>query len=41
MLLGMKFEHIQKLNMFMKLKNWKLNIIKDMSFEYIDQIENN
>jgi len=38
MFLGMKFEHIQKLNIFMKFKNWKLNIIKDITFEYIAQI---
>jgi hypothetical protein len=41
MLLGMKFEHIQKLNIFINLKIWKLNIIKDITFEYIAQVKNN
>jgi hypothetical protein len=31
----MKFEYFQKLNIFMKLKNWKLNIIKDITFEFL------
>lgn len=34
----MKFEHIQNLDLFMKFKNRKLNIIKDITFEYIAQI---
>jgi hypothetical protein len=31
----MKFEYFQKLSIFMKLKNWKLHIIKDSTFEFI------
>jgi hypothetical protein len=38
MLLGMKFEHIQKFNIFMKFKNWKLNIIKDITFDFLKYI---
>jgi hypothetical protein len=30
----MKFEYFQKLDIFMKLKIWKLHIIKDSTFEY-------